>query len=420
MAVAFKKDGITVEHGSHAFFGYYRNSIDLCKELGTFDSLLRVPGWTIGDKDGRFATLEQSRFLPTGLSVAPSIMRIPWLNLCEKLGVLLASARLMLKPYREYDELDKYTAKELGMRMGYSERAVKTWNSATLGLSNQFVDELSGALFTGKHRVLIGTPQGLSYHLPSGSVSEVLAEPLRFAVESLGGTVMTGARAERLERDGPRPRITFSTPEGTKSAEADYAILALQPWHARVLLPDVSEPWTTLGPVTPVITMTMKLSGRIEAIPDGREFGLSRRDWAFSVLTDLSRFWPEFAGDHSVLRVEVGHADLLPPSISDGELAALVKSDLGRLFPESRGMSVEWVKMHRETERLYVSWTRGQLAKRPQMEGRQLGNVFLAGDWTTKGTIGMEAAVNSAYEAVNFILSREGLPLIRFPNVPIP
>ncbi len=419
MAVAFKMDGVTVEHGSHAFFGYYKNSIALCKEAGTFDSLLLVPGWTIGDSQGRFATLTHSPYLPTGLDVAPSIMRIPWLSFCDKLRTLLASARLMLKPFSEYKALDRYTALELGEKMGYSEKGAKTWNAATLGLSNQFVDDLSGALFTGKHRVLIGSPGGLTYHLPSGSISQVLAEPLRFGIEALGGAVQTGAKALGLERKGARTAVTFTTPEGERAVEADYVILALQPWQAKGLLPSVSEPWTTLVPVTPVFTMTMGLSGRIGAIPDGREFGLSRRDWVFSVITDLSRFWPEFQGSKSVLRVEVGHADLLPPGITDAQLAAMVKADLDRLFPETQRMAVEFVKIHRETQRLYVSWEKDQFAKKPLMEDRQLGNVFLAGDWTTKGTIGMEAAVNSAYEAVNFILAREGLPLIVFPDVPI-
>src|SRR5262249_182813 len=113
MAVAFKVDGVTVEHGSHAFFGYYTNSVDLCRELGPFDSLLRVPGWTIGDKDGRFATLKQTPFLPTGLSVAPSILSIPWLGLCDKLRTMWASFRLMREPLSEYEKLDRYTALEL-------------------------------------------------------------------------------------------------------------------------------------------------------------------------------------------------------------------------------------------------------------------------------------------------------------------
>src|SRR5262249_750504 len=154
----------------------------------------------------------------------------------------------------------------------------------------------------------------------------------------------------------------------------DYAILALQPWQSQPLVPWVDKPWTSLAPTSPVITMTVKLSGRIDAIKDGREFGLSRRDWVFSVLTDLSKFWSEFAVDKSVLRVEVGHADLLPP-LTDLELVAMVKADLGRLFPQTRNFAVEWAKIHRENKRLYVSWTRGQFSKKPLIEERQLGNI---------------------------------------------
>src|SRR5262249_9459184 len=156
------------------------------------------------------------------------------------------SFRLMREPLSEYEKLDRYTALELGRKMGYSDAGLKTWNSATLGLSNQFVDELSGALFAGKHHLLVGTPEGLSYHLPSGSISEVLAEPLRFAVQSLGGSVTTNAKAESLEKGAVRTLVHYSTPEGRAALETDYVILALQPWQARPLVPFVDKPWTTL------------------------------------------------------------------------------------------------------------------------------------------------------------------------------
>jgi hypothetical protein len=62
----------------------------------------------------------------------------------------------------------------------------------------------------------------------------------------------------------------------------------------------------------------------------------------------------------------------------------------------------------------------GKAKKGPDIDERDLGNhVYLAGDWTTKGTIGMEAAVNSGFEAANFVRASEHLPAIPFEDVPV-
>ena len=61
---------------------------------------------------------------------------------------------------------------------------------------------------------------------------------------------------------------------------------------------------------------------------------------------------------------------------------------------------------------------KGEWSKKPTE--RDVGQgVYLAGDWTTKGTIGMEAAANSGIEAANHVLSVEKLPLIPFQDVPL-
>jgi protoporphyrinogen oxidase len=173
--------------------------------------------------------------------------------------------------------------------------------------------------------------------------------------------------------------------------------------------------------VTPVITIVLGLSGILEGSADARELGCSREQWAFSVVTDLSRFWPEYAGDKTVLRAEIGHADLLPGGVDMPEelVIDLVKKDLDRLFPAAKPLKIEWARLHRETRHLYVRWTRGQFAKKPRQ--RDLGDgIFLTGDWTSKGTIGMEAAANSGIEAANHVLAGAGKEAIAYRDVPLP
>jgi hypothetical protein len=162
------------------------------------------------------------------------------------------------------------------------------------------------------------------------------------------------------------------------------------------------------------------LDGKLEESADARELGCSREQWSFSVITDLSRFWSEYRGDNTVLRVEIGHADLLPGGVDmpNDLLVQMVKHDLDRLFPAAKPMKVVWQALHRETNHLYVRWTRGEFRKK--VKQRDVGRgIYLAGDWTSKGTIGMEAAANSGIEAANHVLGALDKPLIAYTDVPL-
>src|SRR5262249_9142484 len=97
-ARGFDVDGHTVEHGSHAFFGYYENSVALRGELGTKKAPAEIEGWPIVAASGRATTRRQPRWLPRVISVAPSILRVPWFSVGEKLRTLLGAYRLVSKP----------------------------------------------------------------------------------------------------------------------------------------------------------------------------------------------------------------------------------------------------------------------------------------------------------------------------------
>lgn len=434
MAVAFDLGPHTVEHGSHGFFGsgvgYYVNSVALTRELGTRDSLYPVPGWTLVDGQNRRALIKNTRWLPRLLDTVPSILRVPWLSFTGKLRTMWAALRLYLIRARDYPKVDTVNGYTLGRSKGYDHAGALTWNMASLGLTNQFVDGdpahddpgLSGAIYAGKHRVLLGSKQGLSYLLPSGNLSDVLARPLAAKIEALGGKVLLHTQVDAIDREARVVEVTG--PDGEARHAYDEVVVAIQPWAARELVTWREAPWQTLEPTSPVITMVVQLSGRVKASVDGRELGLSRKEWPFSVITDLSRFWPEYAadkiGDKTVFRVEIGHADLPPATLPEDQLVVEVKKGLDRLFPECAALRVESHAINFEKELLYVAWLRGQFSKKPAAADRQVADdVFLAGDWTTLGTIGMEAAVNSAYEAVNWIHARHQWPLVTFENVPL-
>src|SRR5689334_16846317 len=162
-ARAFQVKGHTVEHGSHAFFGYYQTITGLIDELRadpkigrTMPALETIPGWTIVDAYGRRAMMRQSPGWPRVLSVAPSILKIPWESWTDKLRTMWAAWRLVNTPFSQYEELDSFTSYEYGQKIGYSEIGILTWSSASLGLTNMFVQEQSAAILAGKHRLLVG------------------------------------------------------------------------------------------------------------------------------------------------------------------------------------------------------------------------------------------------------------------------
>jgi isorenieratene synthase len=427
-ARAFVMDGVVVEHGSHALFGYYRTIVDLIDELrcdpalaATMPGLERIPGWTLVDAYGRRATLKHTAFLPGVLGALPSILRIPWLSAGERVRTALAAFRVLHLPYSRYRDLDRKTSLELGREIGYPEMGLETWNAASLGLTDLFVSEQSGAIFAGKHKVLLGPKQGLSYLLPTGNLSDLIANPLVTASEKRGVRVIRSAEALSFDvsRGAARAVVAFRTPSGLASIETDHIILAVQPWSARKLLPWVYAPWTSLKPVSPILTMVVGLSGRLAPRPPG-QLAMNRTVWAFSVVTDLSLSWPDLMSGNTVLRCEIGHADRLPRGAETPleDLVKVAKLDIDRLYPEAAGMTIEWARVHRETKHLYVRWGQHQWGKKPTE--RDVGRcVYLAGDWTSKGTIGLEAAANSGIEAANHVLAAYGQTPIPYRDVPL-
>jgi isorenieratene synthase len=423
----------TVEHGSHVFFKFYDTIIKLIEELRSDPEIGKdmpefspVPGWTIVDAYGHRALLKQGSILPEPYNVFPSILGISWLPIIDRVRIGLGSIALIDMPYDRFGELDQKTALELGLECGYSELGLLAWNSASLGLTNLFIQEQSGAIFCAKHKVLISEPDGLSYKLPAGDLSDLIPNPLRKKIDRLGGTLITGATVSTIRRptSEPRTKVTYEKDGARHEIEGDHVILTVPPSTAAPLVPWVKAPWAELQKVTPVVTVVMRLSGLLEGSPDNRELGLSREQWAFSVVTDLSRFWPEYEGTNkTVLRCEIGHADRFPsgPDTSDEEIMRLIEQDLVRLFyPEytDKKLKIEAFAIHRETKHLYTRWVRGQWSKKPKE--RDVGQgVFLAGDWTTKGTIGMEAAANSGIEAANHVLLASGMSPVPFRDIPL-
>jgi protoporphyrinogen oxidase len=430
-ARAFKINGFTVEHGSHVFFNYYQNIIKVIDELRAdpeigrdMPGFVRIPGWTIVDAYGHRATLKQTPGLPDPFSVLPSILTIPWLGLVDRLRIAWGSWNIINTPYEQFGELDQKTSLELGEESGYSHMAALAWNSASLGLTNLFIHEQSGAIFAGKHKVLINTPNGLSYQLPAGDLSELIPNPLKKMLDRQGVTTVLGATVTSVARapHEQTTRVTFTKDGVEQTLEADHVVSALRPRDAAKLLPWVKAAWKELEPVTPVLTVVLRLSGKVQQSVDDRELGLSREQWAFSVVTDLSHYWPEYMADptRTVLRCEIGHGDRFPggADIADEEVMGLIKLDLERLFPETKDLTIEAYAIHREKTHLYTKWVKGAWAKKPKERAVGQG-VYLAGDWTSKGTIGMEAAANSGIEAANHILVSEGLDPIPYTDVPL-
>ena len=433
MCIANKLDGVTVEHGSHGFFGsgdgYYINSVALTRELGTYESLYRVPGWTIVHGSGQRVLIKNVRWLPRLLDTVPGLMKIPWMSFWSKLRMCWASLRLWRIPHRKYRPLDDLNGYDLGLKLGYDRPGALSWNMASLGLTNQFVDGdpaygdpgLSGVLFAGKHRVLLGSRNGLSYLIPSGDLSDVLVNPLAARVRELAGQDAIRLSTAVTAIDPVAKTVTVGDGE---VLEYDQLVVAIQPWAARKLVTWSEPRWKTLEKTSAVAMVVLQLSGRVQASVDGRELGLSRKDWPFSVITDLSRFWPEFSnaktGDKTVLRVEIGHADRPPGQLDEASIVKAVKDGLDRLWPECAAMTIEWHRVNVEKELLYVSWLRGEWQKQPTPAERVIADdVMLAGDWTSKGVIGMEAAVISALETVNWIHARHRWPGVSFVQVPL-
>jgi len=212
------------------------------------------------------------------------------------------------------------------------------------------------------------------------SLGRAFIEPAQRLLAERGAEIRFGARLRAVSADRGRIAALRFAETDVALAPGDAAILALPPWSASEVLPELAAPSRHHA----IVNAHFRLE-RAAALPGGAPL---------LGLVGGSAQWLFVRGD--VVSVTVSAADALAERDNES-IAALLWRDVAAVLGRN-GKTVPPCRIVKE-KRATFAQTPGQAAGRPGVR-TALANLFLAGDWTDTGLPAtIEGAIRSGQAA---------------------
>jgi squalene-associated FAD-dependent desaturase len=402
-ATAFpdRETGELVDNGQHVLLGCYTETFAFLSAIGATGNVDVQPqlSVTMIDRSGRRSRLSCPPLpLPPPLHLLAGILEWDALSWRDRLSALRMSAPLKLAR-RQLRPGSNTIAASPGetvenwlIRNGQTARIREMlWEPLALAALNQPPRQAAAPAYARVLGEVFGDdPRAAAIALPNKPLHLMYAEPARARIESLGGTVRTGAPAKvRVQGDA----VVGVDTDGTQWSAG--SVISAVPWFALPDLFDV-EPPPLAGIVdrarrmeaSPIVTVNIWFDRRVMDEPF---YGLPGRamQWLFDKRL-------VFGGEASHLSlVSSGAAAIL--GLTNDELIAMAHRELLEALPAVRDASIVRATVVREP-RATFSLAPGQPA-RPSTE-TALRGFYLAGDWIDTGLPAtIESAVRSGHRA---------------------
>jgi squalene-associated FAD-dependent desaturase len=405
--------GELVDHCQHVSLGCCTNFADFCRRVGVDHLLRRDREMSFFTRDGRVSTIRAAQ-LPAPLHLAPSLLRLHYLSLGERLGVVRAMLRLARAPR---ESLAGVTVAEWLTSNGQTRRAIDHfWGVVLVSALGESVERAS-MLHAQKVFIdgFVSAREAYEILVPRASLGELYGERLLGWFETNGVAARLGTPIERVEQTGQQ---TFRVLHAAGAEEFDALVLAL-PWNR--VGQAVSQ---SLSAALPELAKAQQ----IQAAPiTGVHLWFDRplTTLPHAVLIDMLSQWVFRRADTEVDAGTSGHYYQVVISASRHivgrpreEVVDEICDELRSLWPAARDAKLLRSKI--VTDPLAVfSVAPGIEALRPPQATRVPG-LFLAGDWTRTGwPATMEGAVRSGYLAAEGALRHFGQPAsVLAPDLP--
>ncbi len=404
-----------VGHGFHAFFRQYYNWRNVLRRINADLSFLqpvdRYPIISQRWPEENFAGLPST----PPVNLLALLARSPSLRLRELRAVDGAAALPLLSYSRDdtYRRFDGISAKDFLDGLGMPPRARAMLFDVFAHSFFNHQEEMSAAeMLMQFHFYFLRNPEGLDFDAPTQDYETAIWAPLAGQLQALGGEIRTGATVDHID---PGWTVTL---EGGARLSAEHVVLAADPGSARSIAaasPDLTRHAPLLaGRLATVRTTAPYAVTRLwtdrDCAPTRAVFSGVSQEATLDSITLCHRIersagqWARRIGG-SVMEL---HAYAAPDGLDAAELTKRMWAELGRLWPETAGMSI----LHAE-ERLghdAPAFNLGSDATRPGVVTDADG-LYLAGDWVRMPfpSALMERAAASAVLAVNAVLRRHGV-----------
>jgi len=392
------KTGQLVDRCQHVAMGCCTNWADLCRRTGIDDCFERHRRlWFVGP-DARAYSFHAAP-LPAPFHLLPSVVRLGYLSLRERLGIVRAIVPLVR------GEGDG-TAGPWLRRHGQSERAIaRFWSTVLVSALSEAPDRASLAAARKVFRDgFFAHRRAWELVLPREPLGAIYDGRLGRWLESHGATAHRAARVKTLQADGHRASAVVLA-DGSRRA-FDFFVVAV-PWRrVRSLFPeDVLRAMPELRraeaiPSAPITAVHLWFDRPLMSLPHAVPIGRLGQ-WVFN-----------HGQPHEIpcrsyycqVVISASHEVRLRPR---GQVLAEVRGELETIWPAARAARLLHGRVVTEPAAVF-SLQPGVEPCRPS-QTTSLANVMLAGDWTATGwPATMESAVRSGYLAVEGILRSLG------------
>jgi squalene-associated FAD-dependent desaturase len=397
--------GETVDFCQHVGMACCTNFVDFCRRTGLSDSFRRASVLHFFGPDGRRYDLRATPGLPAPLHLLPSLLRLGYLSLRERLSAIAAVGRLA----RLRDGLDERSVGQWLREQRQTPQSIERfWAPVLLSALGETLDKAS-LKYARKVYVdgFLANRDAYQVDVPKAPLSELFGERTPHWLRERGAVINTGIAIHAIRYTGSG---SYELDLGDDvRREVERVIVAL-PWRkaADVLEPVAAEwpavrQWRTIQG-SPISGVHLWFDRPLTELPHAVLVG-TLAQWMFQPAPATSTSVQN--GEHYYQVVISASYDL-----DAMDKSAAVEQIVRELKTAFRQAGEANLLRHRiVTEREAVFSARPGLdALRPSQKS-PLPGLFVAGDWTATGWPGtLESAVRSGYTAAEELLGELGRP----------
>ncbi len=390
--------GEMIDFCQHVGMACCTNFADFCRRTGLSGSFRRASVLHFFGPDGRRYDLRATPGLPAPLHLLPSLLRLGYLSLSERLGAIAAVGKLA----RMHDGLDAMSVGQwLNERKQSSAAVERFWAPVLLSALGETLDKAS-LKYARKVFIdgFLSNREAFQVDIPQAPLSELFGERVPEWLRARGAVVQTGLAIRSVRRTGAG---TYELELGDGIVrEASRVIVAL-PWRKAV---DVLAPLTEAWPAvrqwrtiegSPISGVHLWFDRPLTDLPHAVLVG-TLAQWLFRPETVAS----QAGGEHYYQVVISASYDL--ESLDKQAAVEQIVGELWRAFPQAGEAKLLRHRIVTEREAVF-SVRPGLDAVRPPQQS-PLPGLAMAGDWTSTGWPGtLESAVRSGYLAAEAILA---------------
>jgi squalene-associated FAD-dependent desaturase len=396
------KTGQRIDHCRHVAMGCCASFLDFCRRTGIDDCFERTATLHFFGPEGDRHDFTPSRWLPAPLHLLPGLMRLKYLSLGERWGIIKALHRLKKTGINEKLE-EKEEEETIGdwlRRHGQSDRALERFWSVVL--TSALGESLDHASLAAARKVFLdgflASRSASDLILPQMTLGEIFNDRLGRWLEDHGVKVHLGASVKVIEGDEKRAH-SIVLADGTRR-EFDVVVLAVHWRMVRMLLAE-----NLLAALPELEKIKQIQPAAITAVH--LWFDRPITPLPHAVLIGRLSQWVFTRDNYCQVVISASHR--LPERGYD-EVFEDVCRELNEIFSKGQ-MPPGLIHGRVTTQPSAVFSMQPNLDRFRPPQKTPIENLVLAGDWTATGWPGtMEGAVRSGFLAAEILQKMSPLP----------